>query len=115
MFTFTPIITRSLLFKVGLLAVAFAAGAQTTDPRVTSWLTTYSGKYARIYGTDADKTSGAAVTTWSNGTQTQSLPAYCGIQEVSYSTDWVYFRSTGLGSHIMGPWYLNAGRSTIFP
>ncbi len=100
---------------VVLFGMTFTAAAQTTDPRVASWLTTYSGKYARIYGTDADKTSGAAVTTWSNGTQTQSLPAYCGIQEVSYSTDWVYFRSTGLGSHVMGPWYLNAGRTTIFP
>lgn len=100
---------------VGAALVLGALPATAADPRLTSWLTTYSGKYARIYGTDADKTAGNAVATWSNGTQTQSLPAYCGIQEISSSTDWVYVRSTGLGSHIMGPWYLNAGHTTIFP
>ena len=86
-----------------------------TDPRTNSWLTTYAGKYARIYTTDANKTAGTSATTWNNGTQNQSNAAYCGIQEVYSSSNYVYIRSTGLGAHIMGPWYLNAAHTTTFP
>ncbi len=85
------------------------------DPRTNSWFTTYSGKYARVYTNDASKTSGNAVSTWSNGSQNQSLPAYCGVQEVYSSSNWVYLRTTGLPSHTMGPWYLNSGHTQIFP
>lgn len=85
------------------------------DPRTNSWFTTYSGKYARIYTTDANKTNGVAVTTWSNGGTVQSTPAYSGIQEVYSSSNWVYIRSSGLGSHTMGPWYLNAAHTMAFP
>ena len=69
-----------------------------------SWFTTFSGQYARIYTNDAAKTAGTAATTWSNGSQNQLSPAYSGIQEIYSSASWVYIRSTGLGSHIMGPW-----------
>ena len=98
------------LFQLALAisAVVLATSVRAQDPRTNSWLTTYSGKYARIYTTDANKTNGVSVTTWSNGTQTQSLPAYDGVQEIYSSTSWVYIRSTGLGSHTMGPW-LNGG------
>ena len=105
----------SALVLAAWLCSLLPLAAQAQAPLITSWFTRDSGKYARIYGTDADKTVGNAVATWSNGTQTQSLPAYCGIQEVSYSANWVYVRSTGLGSHTMGPWYLNAAHTTIFP
>jgi hypothetical protein len=81
-----------------------AAQAQTVDPRTNSWFTQYSGKYGRIYTNAAAQSAGNSATTWSNGTQTQSLPAYCGVQEYYSSSNWVYIRSTGLGSHIMGPW-----------
>jgi hypothetical protein len=37
------------------------------------------------------------------------------VQEVYSSSNWVYIRSTGLGSHVMGPWYLNAAHTTAFP
>jgi len=90
-------------------------GTSAADPRVDSWFTAHSGQYARIYTTDANKSSGNAVSTWSNGTFTQALPAYCGVQEVYSSASWVYVRSTGLGSHVMGPWYLNAAHSQNFP
>ncbi|MDB6017520.1 MAG: hypothetical protein JWR19_2009 [Pedosphaera sp.] len=86
-----------------------------SDPQLTSWFTTCSGKYVHLYTNDAMKTAGTTVTVWGNGTQTQSLPAYCGVQEVDYSTNWTYIRSTGLGSHVMGPWYLMAAHTTIFP
>src|ERR1700753_1654558 len=103
--------------KLSLLAVALAASALTShaDPLITSWFTTYSGKYARIYTTDAAKSSGTASTTWTNGTTIQSLPAYSGVQEIDSSSNWVYIRSTGLGSHIMGPWYLDAQHTMLFP
>src|SRR5258706_15266398 len=50
------------------------------------------------------KTNGPALTTWSNGSQVQSLPAYAGIQEIYSSSNWVYIKSSGLGAHVMGPW-----------
>ncbi len=80
------------------------ATVSTPDPYVTSWLTTYSGKYARIYTNNAMKASGTSLTTWSNGSQNQSTPAYVGVQEIYSSTNWLYIRSSGLASHIMGPW-----------
>jgi hypothetical protein len=85
------------------------------DARTNCWFTTYSGQYARIYTNDVMQADGTALTTWSNGSQTQSLPAYNGVQEVYASTNWVYVRSTGLASYNMGPWYLNAQHSAGFP
>ncbi len=85
------------------------------DPQITSWLTTYSGRYARIYTNDAAKAAGTPAITWSNGRLTQTLPAYCGVQEILSSSNWVYVRSTGLGSYTMGPWYLDDSHSRIFP
>jgi len=89
--------------------------ARADDPRTNSWFTTYSGKYARIYTSDVNKTNGTAVTTWSTGTTIQANPVYCGVQEVYSSSNWVYIRSSGLGSHVMGPWYLNAQHTQAFP
>ena len=97
------------------LLFALTMNLRAADPLVDSWLTTYSGKYARIYTTDANKTNGVAVSTWSNGSQTQSLPAYAGVQEIYSSASWLYVRSTGLGAHVMGPWYLNAAHTMAFP
>jgi hypothetical protein len=37
------------------------------------------------------------------------------VHQVDYSTSWVYIHSTGLASHIMGPWYLNAAKTNLFP
>ncbi len=74
------------------------------DPQITSWFTLDSSRFAQIYRTDADKASGRTETTWSNGRQIQSLPAYCGVQAIFSSSNWIYVRSTGLGSQVMGPW-----------
>jgi YHYH protein len=98
-----------------LLSGALAHAGNVTDPRTNSWLTTFAGKYARIYTSDANRTNGVAYTTWTNGTTIQSLPAYCGVQEVYSSSNFVYIRSTGLGSHIMGAWYGNSNHTTGFP
>ena len=88
-----------LMALAGLSALPLFA-----DPRIESWITQRAGRYARIYLNDAALQAGASVTTWSNGTQTQSLPAYAGVQEVASDTDWVYVRTTGLALHTMGPW-----------
>lgn len=89
------------------LVAALAAGHVQADPRIDSWLTAGSGRYARIFTSAANQGAGNAVTTWSNGSQTQSLPAYAGVQEIYSSADWVYLRTTGLGHHVMGPWPAN--------
>jgi hypothetical protein len=104
--------TKLTVLVAGLIFPFFAAAA---DPRTNCWLTTYAGQYARIYTNDAMKTAGNTLSNWSNGSLTQTNPAYCGVQEVYSSTNWVYVRSTGLGSYVMGPWYLNAQRTAMFP
>ena len=89
------------LVLVSLFACMTAAHA---DPLITSWYTSISSKYARIYTSTANRTAGVSATTWTNGTQAQTNPAYAGVNEINSSASWVYIRSTGLGGHVMGPW-----------
>jgi hypothetical protein len=87
------------------------------DPQLTSWITASPGKYARIYLSDAARTNGISVTTWTNTTQhnlAQTLPAYASVQEVDYSANWIYVRSSDFANYIMGPWYNDATRTTDF-
>lgn len=100
---------------VALFTAASSSFAQTTDPRYTSWLTNPSGTYARLYESTTAQLAGNAVTTWSRGQGVQSTPTYAGVNQVSYSADWVYIRGSGLGFHTMGPWYLNDAKTTNFP
>lgn len=99
---------------LGLILNASFNVSNNADPRTNSWYTANAGKYARIYTTDANKTNGVSVTTWSNGSQTQATPAYVGVQEIYSSSNWVYIRTTGLGTHTMGPWYNDVARTTAF-
>jgi hypothetical protein len=92
---------KAFFFTTFFLALAVPVFA---DPQITSWFTLDSGKFAQIYRTDAEKNAGQPETTWSNGRNTQAQPAYCGVQAIVSSTNWIYVRSTGLGSQIMGPW-----------
>jgi hypothetical protein len=85
------------------------------DPYVDSWFTADSGRYARLYQSVADEIAGNSVTTWSRGQGTQSLPVYAGVREIYSSANWVYIRSSGLPSYVMGPWYLNAAKTMNFP
>ena len=80
------------------------AGNGLADPQITSWFVADSGKFAQIYRTDAERISGRTETTWNNGRNVQSQPAFCGVQEIVSSANWVYVRSSGLGSQVMGPW-----------
>jgi YHYH protein len=102
------------LAAVALTGVLLVAESLHADPLLTSWLTAYSGRYARISETDAQLAAGTTETTWSRNSMVQNLPAYCGIQNIYSSTNWVYIRTTGLGSHQMGPWYNDATRTTLF-
>ncbi len=96
--------TNSVQIALALVAVVFATKAFAADPYVDSWLTTYTSKYARIYTNDAMKASGTALTTWNNGSQNQSSPAYAGVQGIYSSASWLYLKTSGLGQHTMGPW-----------
>ncbi len=101
--------------KMLLTLLAIGAASAWADPQLDSWFTTTSGKYARIYTTTAAESAGNAATTWSRGSGTQTLPTYSGVNQVSFSANYVYIRTTGLASHVMGPWYLDAAKSTNFP
>lgn len=85
------------------------------DPQLTSWFTQNSDKYARIYETKEDEDIQNSVTTWNRGAGIQLSPTYSGIHEISTSTNWLYIRTTGLASHIMGPWYGNVAKTNLFP
>ena len=102
----TTNVERICIKRIPLLVSAFLVAAlqSQADPLIDSWFTIYSGKYARIYTNDAAKTAGNAVSTWSNGTQVQSSPAYAGVQQVYSSSNWVYLKTSGLAVHTMGPW-----------
>jgi len=85
------------------------------DPQLESWQTANTRRYARIYQTDAARLAGTSVTTWTRGTTSQTTPSYAGVIQVSSSASWVYLRTTGLGTHVMGPWYLNTAKTQNFP
>ncbi|MEO6243965.1 MAG: hypothetical protein ABIQ12_00910, partial [Opitutaceae bacterium] len=104
---------QHLILRSLLLPTVSEAGAQT-DPRITSWYYAPSGNYARLYESAAAKNAGTSVTTWSRGQGVQATPSYAGVMQVSYSDTWVYLRSSGLGYHVMGPWYLNAAQTQNF-
>ncbi len=106
---FRPLVFFSAAF---VLLLALRASA---DPQLSSWFTADSGQYARIFQTTANETAGSSSTTWSRGSGVQTNPTYAGVSEIVYSANWVYIRTTGLASHMMGPWYLDVGKTQNFP
>ncbi|MEM8954546.1 MAG: hypothetical protein AAGD22_10385 [Verrucomicrobiota bacterium] len=74
------------------------------DPRICSWFTDRSGVHSRVNETPADVFGQNTVTTWSRGAVTRALAANAGSNEICYTADWVYIRSTNLTNHIIGPW-----------
>jgi hypothetical protein len=98
-----------------VLAVVSLSGVSLrADPQLSSWSTAYSAKYARIYTSDANKLAGVTATTWTNGSETQSLPSYTGVQLITYSDSWIYLTTSNLGAYTMGPWYNDAAHTTAF-
>ena len=98
---------KNLLLAALLSVNALPAFA---NANFTSWLTSYSGQYARIYTTSANRTGGTSVTTWGN----QGVPAYADIAQVLYSASWVYVRASDLPSYITGPWNNPQGNAGNF-
>ena len=97
--------------SVGQQAAPGHDGKAGIGPEVASWFVQNSNRYARV----VEQTGHSPVTTWPspglpNRSGGQSKPAYADIQQVSYSSEWVYIKGTGLASHQMGPWYLAVNR-----
>ena len=44
----------------------------------------------------------------------QPLPVYAGVQEISYSDDYVYIKASGLATNIMGPWHFDEAKTESF-
>lgn len=114
----------SRFFRVLLLHAlgsTLVSAQSASDPRITAWLTMNSAKYARVYETAADRSSGNAVTIWpraglTNGGGGQATPAYSEIQRVVYSTNYVYITTSGLPGYTMGHWLTpNGGVYTSWP
>jgi hypothetical protein len=105
---------NKIFYSAAALAMILAQNALAADPHTASWLTTYSGKYARVYTNDTMKANGTAITTWANSQLSQSTPAYVGVQQILSSSNYVYIRTTGFGSHVMGPWWNDASKTVAF-
>ena len=101
---------HSCQILLAILALNAAAESQ-----LTSWYTAQSGKYARIFTSTENETAGLASTTWSRGRGTQASPTYSGVHEIHHDASWVYIRTSGLGFHVMGPWYLDEAKTRNFP
>ena len=111
-----------LFRKPVLLAVVilpFAPVSRATSPLESSWLTDSGAKYARIYQTQADALAGSSVSVFPpiGGNVIyggQAIPAYAGIQSIRVSTNYVYVKSSALASYVMGPWYFNPEKTSLF-
>ena len=93
----------------------FSGLSLLAEPILSSWYTDHTGKYARIFTSKENEGAGTTSITWSRGRGIQNLPTYAGVHEIYDSNDWVYIRTSGLGFHVMGPWYLNEAKTRNFP
>ena len=99
-----------LRFLFFFILVAPLAAA---TPITTTWFTDLSGQYARIYTDGETEAANIAVTTWEHPTgNSQLTPTYSGVHEISVTNTNLYIRTSGLGFHIMGPWF--GGMGAIF-
>jgi hypothetical protein len=80
----------------------------TVSPALlNSWFVSGQGETAQIYqGVNGGTVSGP-LTTWTNGTQTQSTAVLGDVHKVQYSTNgnYVYVTTPDLASYTMGPWW----------
>jgi len=81
-------------------------GSSSSIPQINGWFTRNSSQYATI-----QSSTGATSTTWTGNTS----PVYADIQAVAYSATYVYVTMSGMASHIMGPWWLDAAHTQVFP
>ena len=97
-----------LVIKINLSLGSFA------EPQLTSWITDKTGSYARIFTSKENEAAGLTSTTWSR-IGVQNSPTYAGIHEIHHDDSWVYIKTSGLGFHKMGPWYLDEAKTRDFP
>lgn len=97
------------------------AYAQTIPnaPQLNSWLTKNSQQNAQVIN-GFDPTAGPQ-TTWPvtrpTGAQVmggQSTPVKADSQSISFTDSAVYLTANGLGSYIMGPWFIDGGNGGVF-
>ena len=105
----------TLLLHLFLLLLSLPSLHCSAEPQLTSWYTSQSGKYARIFTSKENEIASLTSTTWSRGQGNQSSPAYAGVHEIHHDASWVYIRTSGLGFHVMGPWYLDEAKTRNFP
>ncbi len=105
----------TLLLHLFLILLSLPSLHCSAEPQLTSWYTSQSGKYARIFTSKENEIASLTSTTWSRGQGNQSSPAYAGVHEIHHDASWVYIRTSGLGFHVMGPWYLNEAKTRNFP
>jgi YHYH protein len=98
------------LMLTGAITLIAAAHSNAQNLLIDTWFTADSGKYARIYSSKEAALTNGTVSTWTG----QTLPAYSDIQQVESSANWVYVRTTGLPSHLIGPWYFDAAKNNPF-
>ena len=108
------------------LLLVIVANTQA-EPIIVSWYTEGSNRYARIWATQGQESiergggGKTSLTTWDSADYSgvmvgdQPLPAYAGIQGISFSNEYVYIKSTGLATNTMGPWILNDAQTQAFP
>ena len=83
---------------VSFLSLGFLGGAQGLTPTVTSWLINTDGTTGRHYV---------------QGNSTPIVDAdLANVQQVQYSTNWVYVTTTGVPSYITGPFQGNPSITT---
>ena len=102
---------KSITYGLFITHISHALG----DPQITSWIQENSRKYARIYTDLNSEQNNASSTTWNRGQGNQPFPVYSGIQTIATSPDWIYITTTGLGGHVMGPWFLDEAKTQNFP
>ena len=85
------------------------AGTVSVVPGIFSWFTGNSSQYAKVIS--QSNVSAGAQTTWSGTT----APVYADIQQLRYSPTYVYVNTSGLASHVMGPWFNDANKTVPFP
>jgi len=87
----------------------------SATPLLNSWYTEGSSHYARLFEDDNAVGTNTSITTWSRGAGVQSSPTYGGVHQVSHDDDYVYVKTSGLGTHLMGPWYGGTARTNRLP
>lgn len=87
----------------------YFSGSNSDDPRLTSWLTQYNQQSARVVL--ASQAASGAKSIWPG----QDQPVLADVQKVAFTKDSVIVYSSGLASHIMGPWYDPQSPDGIFP